>query len=99
MPPLTQPSPTAVPQPKFNRLPDFYGTKLNLLILGYIRPEFDYVSLDALIEDIRIDCEVARQSLLREAYQRYIVDDGKALAQVNEDRKWLVTFDGASADI
>ncbi|GLI77664.1 riboflavin kinase [Penicillium ochrochloron] len=99
MPPLTQPSPTAVAQPKFNRLPDFYGTKLNLLILGYIRPEFDYVSLDALIEDIRIDCEVARQSLLRDAYQRYIVDDGKASAQVNEDRKWLVTFDGVSANI
>jgi riboflavin kinase len=99
MPPLTQPSPTAVAHPKFNRLPDFYGTKLNLLILGYIRPEFDYVSLDALIEDIRIDCEVARQSLLRDAYQRYIVDDGKASAQVNEDRKWLVTFEGVSANI
>ncbi|KAJ5896073.1 Riboflavin kinase [Penicillium subrubescens] len=99
MPPLTQPSPTAVAHPKFNRLPDFYGTKLNLLILGYIRPEFDYVSLDALIEDIRIDCEVARQSLLRDAYQRYIVDDGKASAQVNEDRKWLVTFEGVSENI
>ncbi|KAF3400053.1 Riboflavin kinase [Penicillium rolfsii] len=99
MPPLTQPSPTAVAQPKFNRLPDFYGTKLNLLILGYIRPEYDYVSLEALIEDIRIDCEVARESLLRDAYQRYIVDDGKASAQVNEDRKWLVTFEGMSANI
>jgi riboflavin kinase len=91
MPPLTSPSPTAA-QPKFNRLPDFYGTKLNLLILGYIRPEYDYVSMDALIEDIRVDCEVARQSLLREAYQRYLVDDGKAAEQVDADRKWLVTF-------
>jgi len=45
-----------------------------------------------LVEDIRIDCEVARQSLLRETYQRYIVDDGKAPAEVNEDRKWLATF-------
>ncbi|KAJ5670172.1 Riboflavin kinase [Penicillium maclennaniae] len=92
MPPLTSPSPTAVAQPKFNRLPDFYGTKLNLLMLGYIRPEYDYVSMDALIEDIRIDCEVARQSLLREAYQRYLVDDGKATEQVSADRKWLATF-------
>lgn len=65
--------------------------------LGYIRPEYDYVSLEALIEDIRIDCEVARQSLLREAYQRYIVDDGKASAQVTEDRKWLATFEGVNA--
>ena len=92
MPPLTQPSPTAVAHPKFNRLPDFYGTQLNLLILGYIRPEFDYVSMEALIEDIRIDCEVARRSLLREAYQRYLVDDGKAPTQVNDDRQWLETF-------
>jgi riboflavin kinase len=92
MPPLTSPSPTAVAQPKFNRLPDFYGTNLKLLILGYIRPEYDYVSMDALIEDIRVDCEVARQSLLREAYRRYLVDDGKASEQVDADRKWLVTF-------
>lgn len=92
MPPTTQPSPTAVAQPTFNRLPDFYGTKLNLLILGYIRPEFDYVSMEALIEDIRIDCEVARQSLLREAYLRYLVDDGKGSEGVNADREWLVKF-------
>ncbi|KAJ5150875.1 Riboflavin kinase [Penicillium canariense] len=99
MPPLTQPSPTAVAQPTFNRLPDFYGTQLNLLILGYIRPEYDYVSLEALIEDIRIDCEVARQSLLRKAYQQYIVDDGNVSDNVNEDRKWLTTFDSGSANI
>lgn len=92
MPPTTQPSPTAVAQPTFNRLPDFYGTRLNLLILGYIRPEFDYVSMEALIEDIRIDCEVARQSLLREAYLRYLVDDGKGSEGVNADREWLVKF-------
>ncbi|KAJ5102795.1 hypothetical protein N7532_003324 [Penicillium argentinense] len=92
MPPTTKPSPTATAQPKFNRLPDFYGTKLNLLILGYIRPEYDYVSMDALIEDIRVDCEVARQSLLREAYLRYLVDDGTAVEGVNESREWLVSF-------
>lgn len=93
MPPLTQPSPTAVAQPKFNRLPDFYDTRLNLLILGYIRPEYDYVSVEALIEDIRIDCEVARESLLRDAYKRYLVDDGQAPEQVNKDRKWLSSFE------
>lgn len=92
MPPTTQPSPTAETQPTFNRLPDFYGTKLNLLILGYIRPEFDYVSMEALIEDIRIDCEVARQSLLRPAYLRYLVDDGTASKEVDADREWLVKF-------
>ncbi|KAI2787379.1 Riboflavin kinase [Penicillium oxalicum] len=96
---LTEPSPTAVPQPKFHRMPDFYGTQLNLLILGYIRPEYDYVSLEALIEDIRVDCEVARQSLLRDAYRRYLVDDGKSSAPVSADRKWLETFDGAGVKI
>lgn len=93
MPPLTAPSPTAVAQPKFNRLPDFYGTKLNLLILGYIRPEYDYVSMEALIEDIRVDCEVARQSLLREAYQQYLLDKESSTEQVKAERKWLTTFD------
>ncbi|KAJ6007157.1 hypothetical protein N7499_000821 [Penicillium canescens] len=95
MPPLTEPSPTAAAagQTKFNRLPDFYTTKLNLLILGYIRPEFDYVSLEALVEDIRVDCEVARESLLRDSYKCYIVDDGKATGKVREDREWLVSFE------
>ncbi|CAI7606434.1 unnamed protein product [Penicillium manginii] len=94
MPPTTQPSPTAATQsqPTFHRLPDFYGTKLNLLILGYIRPEFDYVSMEALIEDIRVDCEVARLSLLRAGYLRYLVDDGEGLEGVDADREWLVRF-------
>jgi riboflavin kinase len=40
---------------------DFYGAALNLLILGFIRPEYDYTSLEALVEDIKVDCEVAGQ--------------------------------------
>ncbi|MCJ1336317.1 riboflavin kinase [Bachmanniomyces sp. S44760] len=51
-------------------LQDFYTAHLNLLILGFIRPEYDYVSRDALIEDINTDCQVARNSLSREAYER-----------------------------
>lgn len=92
MAPLTAPSPTAVAQPKFNRLPDFYGTKLNLLILGYIRPEYDYVSMEALIEDIRVDCEVARKSLLRDAYRQYLGDNEQGSEQVQAERTWLMTF-------
>ncbi|KAB8230591.1 riboflavin kinase [Aspergillus alliaceus] len=94
MPPLSSPSPTAnsdVGQVKFNKLPDFYGTKLNLLILGYIRPEYDYVSLEALVEDIRIDCEVARQSLQREAYVSYLSGED-CLEGVQGQRRWLVSF-------
>jgi riboflavin kinase len=95
MPPLSSPSPTAdgAGEVKFHKLPDFYGTQLKLLILGYIRPEYDYVSLEALIEDIRVDCEVARKSLQRPAYACYIDGDEKECSDVvREQRRWLVTF-------
>ena len=49
---------------------EFYNAPLNLLILGFIRPEYDYLSKESLIEDIRTDCDVARRSLEREAYRR-----------------------------
>ena len=89
---------------KFHKMPDFYATPLNVLILGYIRPEYDYVSLDALVEDIRVDCEVARQSLRRKAYARYLGEGvgegnlGNTASESDEDvkaqRRWLTTFDG-----
>jgi riboflavin kinase len=78
----------------FNKLPDFYGTRLNLLMLGYIRPEYDYVSVEALVEDIRIDCEVARASLLRGAYRVYLddVEGGDGDEKVLAERGWLRSF-------
>lgn len=100
MPPLTSPSPTATTAPsstttQFHKLPDFYTTPLNLLILGYIRPEYDYVSLEALVEDIRVDCEVARESLRRGAYLCYLQEgegDSEGNSEVREVRRWLTTF-------
>jgi riboflavin kinase len=47
---------------------DFYGTGIKVIITGYVRAEQNYPSLDALIEDINTDIEVARQSLKRPAY-------------------------------
>ncbi|KAG0266649.1 riboflavin kinase [Mortierella polycephala] len=47
---------------------DFYGDDLRVVVLGYIRPEFDYTTLDALIKDINIDIEVAHRSLERPDY-------------------------------
>lgn len=47
---------------------DFYGAPMRLLILGFIRQEKDYKSLDALIEDINFDCVVAKNSLARAAW-------------------------------
>ncbi|KAL8681963.1 MAG: hypothetical protein Q9224_002058 [Gallowayella concinna] len=47
---------------------DFYGARMNLLILGFVRPEFDYLDKESLVEDINTDIEVARRSLERDAY-------------------------------
>lgn len=53
---------------------DFYGARLSLAILGFIRPEYDYVSKESLIEDIRTDIQVAARSLARPGYVRYRQD-------------------------
>ena len=53
---------------------DFYNALMTLDILGFIRPEENYTSLDALIKDIKFDIEVARNSLKREAYTEYKTD-------------------------
>ncbi|MCJ1316495.1 riboflavin kinase [Xylographa vitiligo] len=63
---------------------DFYGAHLNLLILGFVRPEADYVSKEALIADIREDIEVARRSLDREGYRRWR-GDGYLLRKGGEE--------------
>ncbi|CAG8668192.1 10712_t:CDS:2 [Dentiscutata erythropus] len=47
---------------------DFYGVELRVIVLGYIRPERDYDSIDALIQDINIDIKVAHLSLARPSY-------------------------------
>lgn len=61
---------------------DFYDAHMRLLILGFIREEKDYKSLEALIEDINFDCEVARKSLAREGWAW---DAGS-----REDAEWFV---------
>lgn len=48
---------------------DFYGSNMAIRIEGYIRPEFDYVSLESLVEDIKEDIEVAKRSLGREGWE------------------------------
>jgi len=65
---------------------DFYGARMNLLILGFIRPEYDYVSKDSLIEDIRVDMDVALESLGRQAYADY------------QTEQYLIQFGGEGHD-
>ncbi|KAG0213940.1 riboflavin kinase [Mortierella sp. GBA30] len=53
---------------------DFYGDELRIVVLGYIRPELDYTTLDALIADINMDIEVAHRSLARPDYAAFKED-------------------------
>lgn len=53
---------------------DFYGESLRAIFLGYIRPEYDYVSKEALIDDIKTDIRVANNSLDREGYKVFEKD-------------------------
>ena len=54
---------------------DFYGARMRLLMLGFVREELDYISKEALIEDIRTDIQVTRRSLARGNWGRYRVDE------------------------
>ncbi|KUJ12497.1 riboflavin kinase [Mollisia scopiformis] len=47
---------------------DFYGCEMRVVVLGYIRPEYDYESLGKLVEDIGCDIEVTGRSLGRERW-------------------------------
>ncbi|TVY33558.1 Riboflavin kinase, partial [Lachnellula subtilissima] len=38
---------------------DFYGSWMRVSVSGFIRRELDYVDVESLIRDIRVDCEVA----------------------------------------
>ena len=63
---------------------DFYETHMNLIILGLIREEYDYVSKQALIDDIKTDIDVAGSSLARDAYMKFAEDS------------YLLDFEGKS---
>jgi riboflavin kinase len=42
---------------------DFYGRELKLLVVGYLRPEMKFTSVDTLIQCIRADIGIARRQL------------------------------------
>ncbi|XP_048135372.1 bifunctional riboflavin kinase/FMN phosphatase isoform X2 [Rhodamnia argentea] len=54
---------------KFNE--DFYGEELRLIILGYIRPEANFPSLESLIAKIHEDGEIAEKALDLPLYAKY----------------------------
>lgn len=51
---------------------DFYGETLRLIIIGYIRAESNFPSLDALIEAIQTDISVAKQDLARAENEQFV---------------------------
>ena len=53
---------------------DFYGKELRIVMLGFIRPEYNYTSLESLIDDIETDKSVARRSVERPAYRKFTED-------------------------
>jgi len=66
---------------------DFYGAYMKVLMLGFIRPEYDYDSLDSLVGDIKCDIEVTKRSLLPSRG-----DGWKGI--VEREREWLMDFNG-----
>ncbi|KAM9898104.1 hypothetical protein OXX69_010013 [Metschnikowia pulcherrima] len=50
---------------------DFYGASMQVVILGYIRPELNYTTKEALIEDIQKDVEIAHNALASSPYDSY----------------------------
>ncbi|KAK4047188.1 riboflavin kinase [Microbotryomycetes sp. JL221] len=54
---------------------DFYGKELRVVMLGFIRPEYNYASLDALIDDINTDKQVAERSVNRQGYKQFERDE------------------------
>ena len=63
---------------------DFYGVEMRLLIVGFIRSERTYPSTHHLIDDIHMDCDVARRSSKREAWSLRETGKGRL------DESWLV---------
>ena len=64
---------------------DFYGAEMRVLLTGFIREEKgDYADEEELIADIKLDCEVARRSLDREAWAL------REMGRGTLDGSWLV---------
>ncbi|KAK6458951.1 riboflavin kinase [Scheffersomyces xylosifermentans] len=50
---------------------NFYGAEIAFNVLGYIRPELNYTTKEALIEDINLDIKIALEILDKDSYKTY----------------------------
>lgn len=53
---------------------DFYGQELRLLVCGYIRPEANFESLEALVKRIHEDASVTEAALTHDTFASYASD-------------------------
>lgn len=53
---------------------DFYGQELRLLVCGYIRPEANFESLEALVKRIHEDASVTEAALTHDSFASYASD-------------------------
>ncbi|ODV94234.1 hypothetical protein PACTADRAFT_29258, partial [Pachysolen tannophilus NRRL Y-2460] len=49
----------------------FYGCNISFVILGYLRPELNFSSLQVLIDEINKDVEITKQLCSKEGYLSY----------------------------
>lgn len=75
---------------------DFYSAPMAISILGYIRPEYDYVSVESLIEDINEDIEVTKRSLDRGQW-REALDDSYLWEGLGDDEQEVDADEGKEA--
>eukprot|EP00041_Stephanoeca_diplocostata_P010319 m.163677 g.163677 ORF g.163677 m.163677 type:complete len:155 (+) comp18110_c0_seq1:235-699(+) len=54
---------------------DFYGKEIRVVVLGRLRGEKDFDSLDALIEAINTDIRNAKNALSTPEYEAYLSDE------------------------
>ena len=52
-------------------LPDFYGEQMRVWVVGYLRDERNYDSMQSLIDDIHLDIRIALNSLQRPSYEQF----------------------------
>ncbi|KAL0269727.1 UNVERIFIED_CONTAM: hypothetical protein PYX00_007362 [Menopon gallinae] len=50
---------------------DFYGSTLRICMLGYIRPEMDFTSLDDLLKAIKNDIQIAERELDKPEFKSF----------------------------
>jgi riboflavin kinase len=66
------PMPLTLPHPTFAQ--PFYGEEVRLVVCGYVRPEANFTSLEALVTRIHKDADMSKEALGHQQLQGYAAD-------------------------